>query len=502
MTMDSASPGLTAYEVSRRERIRKNIEAMEALNIPSLASRVAPEKKKPAQVTHRGLSTKRKRISENVPLRRSSRVQGIAADGSQVHSERAGEIVIVNGEALLAQEPQGPKDRHPRGTIPFTSSNASPANDEAFLTVLRSSASPLKNHEEKVQSAGFNQFSKFTLREEKNVAKVTKNAITHLQFNPSSSINIIAAADKSGNLGLWNIDHRHDSSTPKKTTTLLLNTEPGFLQLEEEGSFDGILSFQPHYEYVSGLQWRGTHRLFTASYDGSLRLLDVEAGAFPLTFGDEEREYSSLDLDENGNAAFLGDNEGYLDVIDVRSGKKEQAMLDLHVKKVNTVQLDTGGTLLVTGSTDTTIKIWDLRKLAKGSPVATGAHRKTCQSVYWAPDGSKRLSSTSFDDTVKIWDASTGGIDEIASVRHNNQTGRWVLPLRAVWSPLGDGVAVGSMKRGVDLIRTENGAKKVMGVETELTSPWMTAIPSRISFHPATGIIAAATNSGRIHIYN
>ena len=60
--------------------------------------------------------------------------------------------------------------------------------------------------------------------------------------------------------------------------------------------------------------------------------------------------------------------------------------------------------------------------------------------------GSRRLVSTSFDDTVRIWDAAAAAAAALApvtSIRHDNNTGRWVLPFRAIWTAAGDGVIIG-----------------------------------------------------------
>lgn len=38
--------------------------------------------------------------------------------------------------------------------------------------------------------------------------QVCKNGIVHLAFHPGSSALIVATADKSGNMGLWSIDHQ------------------------------------------------------------------------------------------------------------------------------------------------------------------------------------------------------------------------------------------------------------------------------------------------------
>jgi hypothetical protein len=56
--------------------------------------------------------------------------------------------------------------------------------------------------------------------------------------------------------------------------------------------------------------------------------------------------------------------------------------------------------------------------------------------------------TTSRDNTLRIWDGAKG-LAERVSIRHNNNTGRWISPLRAVWSPAADAVICGNMGRMV-----------------------------------------------------
>jgi hypothetical protein len=82
-------------------------------------------------------------------------------------------------------------------------------------------------------------------------------------------------------------------------------------------------------------------------------------------------------------------------------------------------------------------------------------------------------------------------------IRHNNQTGRWVLPFRAVWTPGSDGVVVGSMRREVEIFDAKTGALAAKLSDADR----MTAIASRFAVHPSRNLIAAGTASGRVHIY-
>jgi WD40 repeat protein len=63
---------------------------------------------------------------------------------------------------------------------------------------------------------------------------------------------------------------------------------------------------------------------------------------------------------------------------------------------------------LASGSSDTTIKIWDLKT---NSAIATlDGHTYGVSTVSFSPDGSK-LASGSYDETIKIWDLKTYSVE-------------------------------------------------------------------------------------------
>lgn len=89
---------------------------------------------------------------------------------------------------------------------------------------------------------------------------------------------------------------------------------------------------------------------------------------------------------------------------------------------------------------------------------------------------------------------------EVLKIPHDNNTGRWILPFRAVWGPAGDCAFVGGMRgRSVDVFATSGPSPgKQLAA---LSHPAMTAIPSRLAPHPLMPVLAAATASGRVHIW-
>ncbi|KAL4441841.1 hypothetical protein ABPG77_003757 [Micractinium sp. CCAP 211/92] len=555
---------MTALERQRAELIARNRERLMALNLPGMAAELLPQqqRKVPAVAQHKGVS--RKRLSEVLPRRESSRLRGIAADGSQVHSERQGQVVVVAGEVIrryasgTMTEEQEPQERHPQDDLPFESNNCGHATDEAFIELLahaaasaNSGAGPGSPRKGGTAPAGGKrggkggaaasgggammkaaQMKRLQLAPT-DVAKVTKDATTHLAFHPTTDTLIVACADKKGNVGLWHVNEgQYELPAEARPAEPILKQAPASLEATPEehpaaatsgavsletpaagdngsgGAFDGVLALNPpHYEYICGLKWAGASgrgaSLFTASYDGSLRRLDVEQGVSELVVSSEDAEYSCMDVTSDGRTALLGDNEGAVVLVDTRQAPRPApggGALTVHGKKVNTVSIEPlQEQVFATASTDTSIRLWDLRAWGKGAkPLATAGHPQACQAALFAPDGSRRLVSTSFDNTVRVWDGgAAAGLAQRLSIRHDNNTGRWVLPFRAVWTPPADGVIVGSMKRFVDIFDASSGA-----MLAQLSSEHMTAIASRNAVHPAgLPVLASATNSGRIHVY-
>jgi WD40 repeat protein len=85
----------------------------------------------------------------------------------------------------------------------------------------------------------------------------------------------VASSDKGGQVALWAVDYSPDGDA---------GSSSGAPDGGEGEDFVGVVKFSPHSEYVSALAWLGRGRgakLLSSSYDGSVRLLDVEKGVPP-----------------------------------------------------------------------------------------------------------------------------------------------------------------------------------------------------------------------------
>ena len=110
------------------------------------------------------------------------------------------------------------------------------------------------------------------------------------------------------------------------------------------------------------------------------------------------------------------------------------APADHHFGSVNSVSFSPDGKLLVTGSNDNSLRLWDV---ASGKALKTfEGHQGRVNSVAFSPDG-KQLASGSGDNSLRLWDVASG---KVLKTFEGHQD--WVMSV--AFSPDGKLVASGS----------------------------------------------------------
>jgi len=121
--------------------------------------------------------------------------------------------------------------------------------------------------------------------------------------------------------------------------------------------------------------------------------------------------------------------QSYLEIDNSAIDIAKRVYLEGHSSYVTDINWSPDGTQVVTGSWDSTIRLWDV-ETAQTIKLFEG-HTDWVNSVVFSPDG-KQLLSAGRDGTIRIWDISTGG-----SEIYTNQD---VAINKAVWSLDGESI--------------------------------------------------------------
>lgn len=115
---------------------------------------------------------------------------------------------------------------------------------------------------------------------------------------------------------------------------------------------------------------------------------------------------------------YSGSSDGTLQVVDMRanSSKKAQLKIKAHGKDVNVCDWNKiASHLLVTGSDDCTVKVWDLRMSAEGSQdelLCFNWHTEPITSIRFQPNEESVIAVASEDNRLTIWDMAVENEEE------------------------------------------------------------------------------------------
>ncbi|KFU93528.1 WD repeat-containing protein 76, partial [Chaetura pelagica] len=459
---------LSAYERKRLKNITENAKFFAALKLHESAARLHQiATKRQSHVTKRA---KPKKAEDETVRRRSMRLQRVEPSGIPVP-----ELPAQPEAEEYPQVPAGPLPMVPEDQV----ENSKMAED-LLATWMKISEMKVGDAEKRTSDMKRYQdsLSSMVISEE-NVKKVVKYRVCSMAIHPSESSILVAAGDKLGQVGLWNVSCV---------------------------SAEGAHTFVPHNHSVSCMHFSPSNpaHLLSLSHD-VLRCGDVTRAVFDEIYRSEE-EFSSFDfLEDSASTAVVGHWNGNVSLVDRRTpGTSSELSADIGFKRTRTVHVHPVNRQYVLAAGSVDVCVFDVRYLKPqgNQPVSSlNGHTKSVASAYFSPVTGSRVVTVCADDKLRVYDTTSLAptVPVLSTVRHNNNTGRWLTRFRAIWDPKQeDCFVVGSMARPRQIEVFQDTGKLL---HSFYNIDCLSSVCSINVLHPSRNILVGGNSSGRLHVF-
>ncbi len=438
-------------EVSEYEKQRlANIAERDALlrKLTQEAHQAGLYTKGPSENAANGTSQSRKRKrpvkpvqkeQDNAPRRTSSRLAGLTAD-SEVARQKADQEYGAVREAERSKRQRVAGDQE-LGDIVVSGKGWNGDDGKPLLGVdiiNRSVAKPymrtfgedeIKETTDKELKAIREKMNGLALWDtwEPNRIKITPERIYSMGFHPTEAKPLVFAGDKLGNLGIVDAsqtgpaakdedveeDDKDDKSGPPKKVKREPSQEnnPGDTDPsesdDEEDPNPHITILKPHQRTISAMHTHPSQpqTLFTASYDSSIRGLDLEKSKSTDLYALDDEPISGIDMAATDpHVLYFTTLNGGFGKHDTRTkGGEGSDLYPLSEKKIGGFSLHPlAPHYLATASLDRTMRLWDLRKITKKLPTMVGEHTSRLSVSHAAFNSVGQVATSSYEDTIKI----------------------------------------------------------------------------------------------------
>ncbi|NXR10480.1 WDR76 protein, partial [Semnornis frantzii] len=438
---------LSAYERKRLKNITENAKFFAALQLHETAARLQRiTTKKQSSVTKS--RAKPKKAEEEPVRRRSMRLQRVEPTGIAMPE--------VFTQPIAEEYPQVPTG--PLPMLPEDQMGDSKLTED-LLAVWMSISEVIVVTKVLVLCRYQDSLNSMVLSEE-NIRKVVKSRVCSMAIHPSESILFLAAGDKTGQIGLWNVDCKSEEATH---------------------------SFTPHNDAVNCMHFSPCNPAHLLSLSSeALRCGDVTRAVFDEVYRGEDM--SSFDFLEGGaSTAVVGQWNGAIVMVDRRTpGASAELSADVGFRRTRTVHVHPVHKqyFMAAGSVD--VAVYDVRylKTSKNKPVSSlQGHTKSVASAYFSPVTGHKVVTVCADDKL----------------RHNNNTGRWLTRFRAVWDPKQEECfVVGSLVQPRRIEVFQDTGKLV---HTLCNPDCLASVCSINVLHPSRNILVGGNSSGRLHVF-
>ncbi|NXW78087.1 WDR76 protein, partial [Hirundo rustica] len=459
---------LSAYERKRLKNITENAKFFAALKLHESAARLNQlTTKRQSHVTRRA---KPKKVEDEPTRRRSMRL--LRVEPLDIP------LLETLPPAAVEEYPQVPVG--PLPMVPEDQAENSKWTEAVLGTWMR--ISELKAEDADKGTPDIKRYqeslSSMVLSEE-NIRKVVKARVCSMAIHPSESTILVAAGDKWGHIGLWNVSC---------------------------GTEDGAHIFSPHSFPVHCLHFSPCNPAHLLSLgNDTLRCGDVTKAVFDEICRSED-SFSCFDfLEENASTAIVSHWNGDVAVVDRRTpGLSSELSADIGFTRARTVHVHplNKHQFLAAGSVD--VCVFDVRCLkAKGNKPLSSltGHTKSVASAYFSPVTGSRVVTVCADDKLRIFNSKNIQVLLIFKKTNKIKIHKDTQPKPgwAIWDPKQEHCfLVGSMAqpRQIQVFQdTGNLLHSFCNVDC------LSSVCSINVVHPSQNILVGGNSSGRLHVF-
>lgn len=264
-------------------------------------------------------------------------------------------------------------------------------------------------------------------------------------------------------------------------------TYAGDMQLYDVKTGKKYRSYDQHTAFINTVDFSSDMRtLASASDDGSMRIWNVFNGEQIHAIYDHFGYFRCMDVSPDGKTVVAAGGDLNVSLWDVATGKTVNSFYKV-INPVNAVSFDTTGSMIAVAfiSNRSIIGLWDSKT---GQQVERlEGHEGQIDSVVFSPDG-KMIVSGSTDNTVRIWDVKTSSVKHVLNGHEEDVTS-------VDFSPDGTTIASGSTDQRIILWDANTGEEKhvLAGHETDVAS---------LSFSPDGTKIASVALSSEVFLWS
>jgi len=205
----------------------------------------------------------------------------------------------------------------------------------------------------------------------------------------------------------------------------------------KKGPSKALQVIEGHTDWVLDMQMLPNETLLTASQDNTAKLFDIDTGSTLQTFEHHTASVLSMAITADSTRLYTGSLDGTVCQWDIGTGELV-GCTEVHPKGVLAIGLCCGEQYMLTGSRDNSAVLWELTEEGMVKKITYTGHVRWVMCL--AAEGDK-VYTGSTDATVRRWDMHTG-TEELQYKGHSQEVTSLVLHQEHMYTGSREAVAI------------------------------------------------------------